>query len=358
MALSTPVVWSDRHRLHEPGGEVWVGVHTPGTELPERAERIRKTLSEAGARFVDAEPHPDDVALAVHDEELLAYLAGAWEGWEAAGLTNDPGQDRVVPYIFPHPGFVDDVPKHLAEAASARAGQFTFDTMTLIGPGTWEAARAALDAAVTAADLVLEGAPAAYALTRPPGHHATRTAFGGSCYLNNTAAAAARLRSALDAPVAVIDVDAHHGNGAQSIFWEEPSVLTGSVHVDPGAGWFPHFLGFADETGSGDGDRANRNLPLAPGSGDEPWLEAIAELIGWAGEAGAVALVVALGVDAAGADPESPLGVTPGGFRTAGRTLGAPGLPTVVVQEGGYDLEAIGPLFLEALSGLEDGVPS
>ena len=355
MALSIPVVWSDRHRLHEPGGEVWVGVHTPGTELPERAERIRQTLTEAGAPFVDARPHPDDAALAVHDPELLAYLTGAWERWEAAGLTDDPGQDRVVPYIFPHPGLLGDVPPHLAEAASARAGQFAFDTMTLIGPGTWEAARAALDVSVTAADLVLEGAPAAYALTRPPGHHVTRAVFGGSCYLNNTAAAAAHLRSSLGGRVAVIDIDAHHGNGAQSIFYEDPEVLTASVHVDPAAGWFPHFLGFADETGSGAGQGTNRNLPLAPGSGDDPWLEAIAEAIRWAGDAGAAALVVALGVDAAGGDPESPLNVTPAGFHAAGRALGDVGLPTVVVQEGGYDLGSIGPLVLETLSGLDDG---
>ncbi len=119
--------------------------------------------------------------------------------------------------------------------------------MTLMGPGTWEAARAALDAAVTAADLVSAGAPAAYACTRPPGHHATRSAFGGSCYLNNSAAAAARLRAAGHAPVAVIDIDAHHGNGTQAIFWDDDDVLTASVHVDPGAGWFPHFLGFEDE---------------------------------------------------------------------------------------------------------------
>jgi acetoin utilization deacetylase AcuC-like enzyme len=358
MALSIPVVWSDRHRFHEPGGEVWVGVHTPGTELPERAERIRETLADAGASFVDARLQPDEAALAVHDAELLAYLASAWERWQAAGLTADPGQDRVVPYIFPHPGLVGNVPAHIAEAASARAGQFAFDTMTLIGPGTWEAARAALDAAVTASDLVLRGAPAAYALTRPPGHHVTRTAFGGSCYLNNTAAAAARLRGSLRAPVAIIDIDAHHGNGAQSIFYEDPEVLTGSVHVDPAAGWFPHFLGYADETGAGAGQGTNRNLPLARGSGNERWLEAIAELIGWVSDAGAAAVVVALGVDAAGGDPESPLDVSPEGFRAAGRALGTLGLPTVVVQEGGYDLEAIGPLVLETLSGLEDGLRS
>jgi acetoin utilization deacetylase AcuC-like enzyme len=358
MALEMPVVWSDRHRLHEPRGEIWVGVHTPGTELPERADRIRETLAEAGARFVDAQPQPDDAALAVHDAELLGYLAGAWEEWKAAGLTDDPGQDRVVPYIFPHPGLVGGVPSRRADAASARAGQFACDTMTLIGPGTWEAARAALDAAVTAADLVLGGEPAAYALCRPPGHHVTRTAFGGSCYLNNTAAAAAHLRAALDGPVAVIDIDAHHGNGAQSIFYEDLGILTGSVHVDPAAGWFPHFLGYADETGAGEGQGTNRNVPLAPGSGDERWLEAIAELTGRAREAGARALVVALGVDAAGGDPESPLNVTPAGFHAAGHALGALGLPTVVVQEGGYDLDAIGPLVLETLSGLEDGLPT
>ena len=195
--------------------------------------------------------------------------------------------------------------------------------MTLIGPGTWEAARAAVDAALTATDLVLAGEPAAYACCRPPGHHATRACFGGSCYLNNSAAAAARLREALDGPVAIIDVDAHHGNGTQAIFYEDPDVLVGSVHVDPGAGWFPHFLGFAAETGGGAGAGANRNVPLAPGSGDEPWLEAVSGLATWARECDARALVVALGVDAAAGDPESPLRVTAPGF--PGRGPGAGG---------------------------------
>ncbi len=345
-----PVVWSDRHRLHVPGGEIWVGVRTPGAELPERVERIRAELELAGARFVDAREQPAAALLDVHDGALVDYLAGAWAAWEAAGLTEDPGQDRVVPYLFPHPGLFSGFEPVAAAAESARAGQFAYDTMTLIGPGTWEAARGAIDTAVTAAELVLGGEPAAYACCRPPGHHATRSCFGGSCYLNNTAAAAARLRSGVDGPVAVIDVDAHHGNGTQAIFWDDPGVLVGSVHVDPGAGWFPHFLGFADETGGG----ANRNLPLPPGSGDEPWVEAVAELAAWARAGGAAALVVALGVDAAGGDPESPLEVTAAGFRAAGRVLGELQLPTVVVQEGGYDLDAIGPLVREALAGFED----
>jgi acetoin utilization deacetylase AcuC-like enzyme len=343
-----PVVWSERHRLHEPDGEVWVGVRTPGTELPERAERIRAELAEA--HFVEAVEQPDEALLAVHDHALLDYLSSAWSDWEAAGLTEDPGQDRVVPYLFPHASLFSGFPSVPAAAASARAGQFAYDTMTLIGPGTWEAARAAVDAAVTAADLVLGGETAAYACCRPPGHHATRGAFGGSCYLNNAAAAAARLRAG-GGRVAVIDIDAHHGNGTQAIFYEDPDVLVGSVHVDPGAGWFPHFLGFAGETGGG----SNRNLPLAPGSGDEAWLKAVGDLAAWARTSGADALVVALGVDAAGSDPESPLEVTAGGFRAAGRLLGDVGLPTVLVQEGGYDLASIGPLVREVLEGVEEG---
>ncbi len=350
-----PIVWSDLHRLHEPGGEVWVGVRTPGTELPERADRIRAALKAEGARFVDAEAAPDDAVLRVHDAALLEYLAGAWDEWEAAGLTDDPGQDRVVPYVFPHPGLLAGLEPAVPAAASARAGSFAYDTMTLIGPGTWRAARAAVDAAITAADLVLAGERAAYALCRPPGHHATRAAFGGSCYLNNTAAAAAHLQDALGSPVAVIDIDAHHGNGTQEIFYRDPGLLVASAHVDPGAGWFPHFLGFAAESGAGSGEGANRNLPLPPGSGDEHWLEAVAALADWAREGGARALVVALGVDAAGGDPESPLQVSADGFRGAGRRLGALGLPTVLVQEGGYDLDAIGDLVHATLAGFETG---
>jgi acetoin utilization deacetylase AcuC-like enzyme len=353
VGLALPVVWSDLHRLHEPGGEIWVGVRTPGTERPARAEAIRVELSAAGARFVDAQRQPADALHAVHDPTLSGYLACAWEDWEAAGLPDDPGQDRVVPYLFPDPSLFSGFAPASATAPSARAGQFAYDTMTLVGPGTWRAARAAIDTAVTAAAIAVSGESPAYALTRPPGHHATRSAFGGSCYLNNSAAAAARLRLDTGARVAVIDIDAHHGNGTQAIFWDDTEVLTGSVHVDPGAGWFPHFLGFASETGR---NGTNRNLPLAPGSGDELWLAAIDELAAWVRERGAAALVVALGVDAAAGDPESPLRVSANGYRAAGRALGELRLPTVVVQEGGYDLATIGRLVRETLEGLEEGM--
>ena len=332
-----PVVWSDRCLLHEPLAEIWLGKRTPATEIPTRAQAILDALD---TRVVDAVPHLDEALLAVHDRELLAYLASAWDEWRGAGLD----QDRVVPYVFAHQGLGV---RRSPAAVWARPGWFAYDTMTLVGPGTWEAARAAADAALTAVDLVLRGEPVAYACTRPPGHHVTRSAYGGSCYLNNAAIAAAALRARLDGPVAVLDVDAHHGNGTQEIFRDRDDILTGSVHVDPGAGWFPHFLGFADES-----DDANFNLPLAPGSGDGPWLEAVSMLAAWAKDA--AGLVVALGVDAAAADPESPLEVSAAGFREAGRLLGRLRVPTVVVQEGGYDLASLGPLVREALLGLEE----
>jgi acetoin utilization deacetylase AcuC-like enzyme len=349
MPLGLPVVWSETNRRHEPDAEIWIGLRMPAVEVAARVDAILETLAAEGAEVVEAQEHGDEHVLAVHDAELVDFLARAWNDWQAAGLPSQPGQNRVVPYVFAHPGVTDD--PAIPTAVWARPGYFAFDTMTLIGPGTWEAARSAVDTALTAADLVLAGAPAAYACCRPPGHHVTRRAYGGSCYLNSTAATAARLRGELGR-VAVIDVDAHHGNGTQSIFWDDPDVRTGSVHVDPGAGWFPHFLGFASETGGG----GNRNLPLAPATGDDGWVAAVEELVAWAREGEPAAVVVALGVDAAASDPESPLGVTGAGFRAAGRAIGSLGLPVVLVQEGGYDLAAIGPHVREALAGVEEGL--
>lgn len=353
--LQIPVVASDSDREHDPDGEVWVGVRTPGTELPARATAIRDALLAGGAKLVAAEAHDDNLILRVHSAEYLEWLSGAWQEWQGSGLTEVPGQDRVVPYLFPHPAFTDGMQVNVPVSAAARAGRFAYDTMTLIGPGTWQGARGAADAALTAADLVLDGARFAYALCRPPGHHATRSALGGSCYLNNAAIAAAQLADSTGGKVAIIDIDAHHGNGTQAIFYEDPEVLTGSVHVDPGAGWFPHFLGFAGETGTGQGAGANLNFPLAPGSGDDAWLERVTRLADWTMKGQASALVVCLGVDAAAGDPESPLAVSEDGYRMAGEVIASTGLPTVIVQEGGYDLTRIGPLVLASLLGFQRG---
>ena len=181
----------------------------------------------------------------------------------------------------------------------------------------------------------------------------TRAAYGGSCYLNNAAMAAQALRAAGHERVAVVDVDAHHGNGTAAIFYERADVFYGSLHVDPGAGWFPHVVGFADETGSGEGLGTTLNVPLSPGSGDAVWLASIGEIASAVASYGARALVVSLGVDAAAADPESPLQVSVDGYRRGGEILAGLGLPTVHVQEGGYDLGSIGALVSGFLAGFD-----
>ncbi|HEY3530962.1 MAG TPA: histone deacetylase family protein [Nocardioides sp.] len=345
--MSIPVVWSPETRRHEPMREVWVGVPTDGTELPERVDRILDTLSDH--ERVEATEHDDDVLNRVHASVLVDHLRTVHDKWMEGPYDELVGQDRVVPYVFPTPAMTQGMPMTTAAATHGRAGQFGYDTMTLVGPGTWSAARAAVDCALTAVDLVADGAPTAYALCRPPGHHATRDGYGGSCYLNNAAVAAQALRDAGHATVAVVDLDAHHGNGTQAIFWERADVRYGSLHVDPGAGWFPHFFGHAHETGSGAGEGATRNLPLPEGTGDRQWLEAVRELTEYA--AGADALVVSLGVDAAAEDPESPLQVSAEGYAAAGRLLGSLGVPSVLVQEGGYHLETIGGLVAAYLDG-------
>lgn len=346
-----PVVWSADTRRHDPRHEVWVGVATEGTETAGRVDAILGELEAAGHRLVAAKPHPDDVLRRVHDDEMLDFLATAYQRWHAGPYVDLVGQDRVVPYLFPTPAMTAGLPTRPAVAVHAEAGRFAYDTMTLVGPGTWEAARAAVDCALTAVDVVTDGEPTAYALCRPPGHHATKAGFGGSCYLNNAAVAAEALRATDFEKVAVVDVDAHQGNGTASIFYDRADVLYGSVHVDPSAGWFPHVVGYADEVGSGAGTGATRNVPLPEGAEDEPWLDAVGSISEWAMSEGCTAMVVSLGVDAARDDPESPLLVSRDGYRAAGAVLGATGLPAVVVQEGGYHPPTLGPLVAAYLAG-------
>jgi acetoin utilization deacetylase AcuC-like enzyme len=342
---SIPVVWSGACLLHVPEREVWLGVSTVGTEVPVRVEVIRDAVLAAGHELVSATSHGTGPMARVHDSGLVEHLREVHGQWIAGGYIESAGQDRVVPDVFPTAAMLGSVPMRDATAVHARVGQYCYDTMTVVGPGTWEAIEAASDCALTAVDLVLDGAAGAYASCRPPGHHVTASAYGGSCYLNNAAVSGQALRDGGHDRVAVVDVDGHHGNGTQAIFYERSDVFYGSVHVDPGAGWFPHFVGYADETGTGDGEGATRNIPLAPGSGDVEFMAGVRTLAEAVSSYGATALVVSLGVDAAATDPESPLQVTEAGFADAGAVLlDELGLPVVIVQEGGYDLTMIGRL--------------
>ena len=348
-----PVVWSPATRLHDPRHEVWVGVATPAAEVAQRVDVILEALSDYS--LVEASGSASGPLAAVHSPEMLAFLRTASERWADGGYAAEVGQERVVPYLFPTRAMTGELPLTVPARVHAEAGTYSYDTMTSVGPGTWSAAEAAASCAAEAASLVASGRPLAYALCRPPGHHATPAGYGGSCYLNNAAVAASLLRSSGHARVGIVDLDAHQGNGTAAIFWSRPDVLYGSVHVDPGAGWFPHYVGFASETGAGAGAGATRNLPLAPGTGDGPWLAAVSALSEWVVAAGCTALVVSLGVDAAVDDPESPLQVTHDGYRAAGELLGASGLPAVVVQEGGYHLPTLGSLVRAYLEGHTGG---
>ena len=351
MAGRIPVVVDPHCADHDPESEIWLGVRTPATEVADRVSLIESTLRELGHEIMPAREFDDAWLSRVHSAELVDHLATVWDRWVKGGYP-DVGAQRVVPYLFPSAELLHGLPARRPAALHAQIGGFCYDTMTLVGPGSWQAIRAATHVTRTAADLVVSGTPCAYALTRPPGHHATRSAYGGSCYLNNAAIAAQALRDADFARVAIVDIDAHHGNGTQAIFYERPDVFTTSVHVDPGTGWFPHHVGFADETGRDAGQGANLNQPLAPGSGDQAWLSAVERAADAAAAFDAAALVIALGVDAAVDDPESPLQVTVEGYQQAGDVLSAVGLPTVVVQEGGYHLPTLGQLVGSALDGL------
>lgn len=340
----TTVLWSPATRLHDTKGAVWVGMPDPGDEVPERIDTILTALGEAGHELREAAAHDDAVLRVVHDPAFLQHLSTVHDVWLRSAIPDLVGQDRVVPYMFATPQMLDGLPGRIPTAIQARAGRYAFDTMTPVGPGTWTAARAAVDCALSAVDAVVAGTRAAYALCRAPGHHATSSGYGGSCYLNNAAVAAEGLRAAGHERVAVVDVDAHYGNGTASIFYDRGDVFYGSVHVDPGAGWFPHVVGFADETGTGAGAGSTLSVPLPPETGDGPWLEGVTRLVEAVRGHRSTALVVSLGVDASTHDPNSPLRITRDGYGRVGDLLADLGLPTVIVQEGGYHLPTLGAL--------------
>jgi acetoin utilization deacetylase AcuC-like enzyme len=300
--------------------------------------------------MVEARDHGFDALLRVHDERFVATLQTAYERWVADGHL-ESGIPYVTPYFFP-PVAGQHGGSRTRGAATIRAeiGFYAMDTMTCIGEGTWAGAKAATDAAVAAANLVSDGAGAAYAICRPPGHHAGPAFFGGSCYLNNAAVAAAHLSAAGLERVAVVDIDAHHGNGTQAIFWNDPSVFYGSVHVDPAAGWFPHTAGHADEI---DDTSTNRNVPVEPGTGDSAWLESCAFLLAHVSQFEPDVVIVSLGVDAAADDPNSPLQITDAGFGAAGRMIAHLDRATVFVHEGGYVLQTLAAHTLAVLEGFE-----
>jgi acetoin utilization deacetylase AcuC-like enzyme len=325
-------VWSDRHELHDTGRLPAEGYPFRLSELPARVSRIIDAVR--GALPADLRQPADaglDPILAVHDAAYVRFLSA----YRPVGGDPVSSPSPAFPTSFPTRPVLRP-PTH----PIARLGRYAFDIWAPVLDGTWEAAYWSAQCAVTAADLAAAGAPLAYALCRPPGHHAGTDHCGGLCYLNNAAVAARRLTAA-GRRVAILDIDYHHGNGTQHIFYADPAVLVCSLHADPDQE-YPYFWGHADETGEGDAAGANRNWPLPPGTAYreyEPALrEALAAIRAWSCDA----LVVAAGFDTAGGDPLGLFDLRRADFTTMGRLVAALGLPTVVVQEGGYGLERIG----------------
>lgn len=340
---------------HSPQQYMRFGRLAPVRDLPDRTERLLGALARHG---IVPEVPPSlgtGPALAVHTPAYLRFLETAWDRWE-------PLPERgpeVWPNTFPYwSGRPEEPARPDCPAAGliGQAGWYLGDLSVPMGPHTWTSALRSSEAAAAAADAVLAGEPAAYALCRPSGHHARADRASGFCYLNNAAIATRRLRGGF-ARVAVVDVDAHHGDGTQAIFYRDPAVLTLSIHADP-SDYYPFFTGYAAETGHGPGEGFNLNLPLPHGAGAGPVLAALAAAAGRVRAFGAEALVVALGFDAHRDDPIGVLGLDAADFGDIGRRLRALDLPTVVVQEGGYAIAAIGPCLDAFLTGFGDGVPA
>jgi acetoin utilization deacetylase AcuC-like enzyme len=338
------------HHLHAGRQEMFRGRLVPCHETPARLDHV---LAELGRRGLGElrEPGAPDMALIrrVHAPRYLDFLASAWADWVALDPAN--ADVDILPSVWPNHGLRRDVqPRNF----SARLGLYTFDAGTPLGAGTWAAAQSGAACAIDAAVAVAAGARSAFALTRPPGHHAGADFFGGYCFLNNSALAAQALRDAGVERVAVLDVDYHHGNGTQSIFYDRDDVFTASIHGDP-ATEYPFYLGHADETGEGAGEGANLNLPLPAGTGFERWQRSLQHAMEAAARHGAQALVVPLGVDTFEGDPISRFVLRSADFLQIGRMLASLDLPTVFVMEGGYAVAEVGINVVNVLEGFAGG---
>ncbi|WP_424136479.1 histone deacetylase family protein [Roseomonas chloroacetimidivorans] len=327
---------------HAPQFFLMRGMLRPNFEVPARAAALREGLRSMG--IVPKVPElPDRAALeAVHAPDYLDWLRDGPAEWAAMPEAGP----EIVSNIHPSPEMLAQGARPSTKAIG-RAGWYTADTACPVGPGTYQAALGAAGCALAAAAVAASGGTA-YALCRPPGHHAYAARAGGHCYINNAALAAQALRDAGAARVAVLDIDSHHGNGTQGIFWSRADVLTISIHADPDS-YYPWFVGHAAETGADSGAGFNLNLPQPMGTGDERWLDAIAAGIARLRAFDPEALVVSLGFDASEHEPLAALRVTAEGFARAGAAIAGLRLPTAIIQEGGYNVDVIGGLLARFL---------
>ncbi len=333
------VVYTPAHLRHDPHVEIEGSrVQSPFEHIG-RAENIREVLA-ADPSFSFLAPTEWGTAPieAIHDPGLLRFLTSAWAEYQQVR----PDTHEVVPEVFFRAGLRNKMSAG-AEPQSiyGRLGWWCFETTTPITEGTYEAARGAVDTALTTTKLVLDGARGAYGLCRPPGHHATSSLYGGYCFFNNAAIAAHHIASTTGTKVTILDVDYHHGNGTQEIFYDRDDVQFVSLHGDPSRA-YPYSIGYADETGTGRGLGSTINVPLAARTDDDRYIAALSSTLEQIRAFGPSTLVVSLGLDTFINDPIADLAVTTDGFERCGAMVAELGLPTVVLQEGGYDVSALG----------------
>ena len=325
-----------RQLAHAPELELHNGGFVPFAETPARAEAILAAIGPAESP-VD---HGEGPLRAVHSEDYLAFLWSAHKDWRAAGREGD-----AAGYAWP---VVRRRPLRL-ERVDAKLGQYSMDASSPIAAGTWESAYWGAQSALTALDAVLGGTGTAFAACRPPGHHSGADYLGGYCYLNN-AAIAAEAAVAAGKRVAILDIDYHHGNGTQDIFYDRADVLFVSIHADPRMD-YPYYWGHADETGCGDGEGATLNLPLPRGTDWNGYEPALAQALDWIAVHEPELLIVSYGADTFDGDPISYFRLRTADYAPMARRIAALGLPAVVVMEGGYAVDALGANVAEFLGG-------
>ncbi|MBD3626011.1 MAG: histone deacetylase family protein [Rhodobacteraceae bacterium] len=333
-------ILDERQGKHDPQNFMANGVVSRSPEQPARIGVLKAAAEEAGYAFET----PADAGLgpiaAVHSAEYLTFLQTIHRRWSRI----EGAAPEVIPNIHPA-SRTDSYPK----SAIGQAGYHQADTACPISEHTWESAYWSAQSAIAGADLVAGGQTGVYALCRPPGHHAFSDLAGGFCFLNNSAIAAERIRSYRLRP-AILDVDVHHGNGTQGIFYRREDVLTVSIHADPER-FYPFFWGHSHERGEGEGLGSNLNLPLPRGTGDDDYLVTLDTALSRVKAFGADCLVVALGLDASIDDPFKGLAITQEGFRRIGNRLAGAGIPVLLVQEGGYLSDSLGPNLRSLLEG-------
>jgi acetoin utilization deacetylase AcuC-like enzyme len=349
------VVYSPLHLAHDTVTETTMGTPIPANEVAERAEVIRAALqADGGFPIQPPTEHGTDPILAVHDERLLRFLEEAWPSAREGAIARPFLIADTYPTFRMFEGMSAEFVAGRPEPtfAAGRAGWWGLDTANPLVAGTYLASRAAVDVALTTVDLVLGGERVAYGLCRPPGHHAARSMAGGYCFLNNAAIAAEAIVRATGDRAAILDVDFHHGNGTQQIFWRRGDVLYVSLHADPDR-QYPFFLGRADETGEGEGSGANLNLPLPAGTDDDAFLAALDRGLAAIADTPGEIVVVSLGFDTYGQDPIGDFALTTAVYHECGKRTAALGRKLVILQEGGYYRPALGANARAWLRGAE-----